>query len=149
MDLKQELYKVCKAFVQNKFETIEQTIQSNKNALNSETKSSAGDKHETGRAMLQLEMEKAGRQLKEVQEMQLQLHKIKLESNTTIVHMGSIVRTNSATYFIAISKGQIKFNNEQYFAISSQSPIGQLLLGKRVNDETVFRNQKIRIIEIL
>ena len=48
MDLKQELYKVCKAFVQNKFETIEQTIQSNKNALNSETKSSAGDKHETG-----------------------------------------------------------------------------------------------------
>jgi|TARA_B110000967_G_scaffold42081_1_gene42038 transcription elongation GreA/GreB family factor len=149
MDLKQELYKVCKAFVQNKFETIEQTIQSNKNALNSETKSSAGDKHETGRAMLQLEMEKAGQQLKEVQEMQLQLHKIKLESNTTIVHMGSIVRTNSATYFIAISKGQIKFNNEQYFAISSQSPIGQLLLGKRVNDETVFRNQKIRIIEIL
>ena len=99
--------------------------------------------------MLQLEMEKAGQQLKEVQEMQLQLHKIKLESNTTIVHMGSIVRTNSATYFIAISKGQIKFNNEQYFAISSQSPIGQLLLGKRVNDETVFRNQKIRIIEIL
>ena len=149
MDLKQELYKVCKAFVQNKFETIEQTIQSNKNALNSETKSSAGDKHETGRAMLQLEMEKAGQQLKEVQEMQLQLHKIKLESNTTIVHMGSIVRTNSATYFIAISKGKIKFNNEQYFAISSQSPIGQLLLGKRVNDETVFRNQKIRIIEIL
>jgi transcription elongation GreA/GreB family factor len=149
MDLKQELYKVCKAFVQNKFETIEQTIQSNKNALNSETKSSAGDKHETGRAMLQLEMEKAGQQLKEVQEMQLQLHKIKLELNTTIVHMGSIVRTNSATYFIAISKGQIKFNNEQYFAISSQSPIGQLLLGKRVNDETVFRNQKIRIIEIL
>ena len=149
MDLKQELYKVCKAFVQNKFETIEQTIQSNKNALNSETKSSAGDKHETGRAMLQLAMEKAGQQLKEVQEMQLQLHKIKLESNTTIVHMGSIVRTNSATYFIAISKGQIKFNNEQYFAISSQSPIGQLLLGKRVNDETVFRNQKIRIIEIL
>jgi transcription elongation GreA/GreB family factor len=149
MDLKQELYKVCKAFVQNKFETIEQTIQSNKNALNSEMKSSAGDKHETGRAMLQLEMEKAGQQLKEVQEMQLQLHKIKLELNTTIVHMGSIVRTNSATYFIAISKGQIKFNNEQYFAISSQSPIGQLLLGKRVNDETVFRNQKIRIIEIL
>ncbi len=71
-----QLVNGLREFVQNKFETIEQTIQSNKNALNSETKSSAGDKHETGRAMLQLEMEKAGQQLKEVQEMQLQLHKI-------------------------------------------------------------------------
>ena len=69
---------------------------------------SAGDKHETGRAMLQLEMEKAGQQLKEVQEMKLQLERINLASSTEIVHLGSIVKTNTATYFIAISKGEIK-----------------------------------------
>lgn len=148
MNIKQELYKVCKTFVQSKLETIKRTIQSNKNALNSETKSSAGDKHETGRAMLQLEMEKAGQQLKEVQEMQLQLDKINLASNTEVVHLGSIVKTNSATYFISISKGQIELNNEVYFAISSQSPIGQLLLGKRVNEEVAFRNQQIKIMGI-
>jgi transcription elongation GreA/GreB family factor len=148
MNIKQELYKVCVAFVQNKLETIEDTIQSNKNALNSETKSSAGDKHETGRAMLQLEMEKAGQQLKEVLEMQLQLDKINAASNTGVVHLGSIVKTNSATYFIAISKGQIELHNEQYFAISSQSPIGQLLLGKSVNDEVEFRSQQIKIMGI-
>ena len=30
-------------------------------SLDSETKSSAGDKHETGRAMLQIDLEKAGK----------------------------------------------------------------------------------------
>ena len=58
MNTKQKLFNACKEFVQDKLSTIEKTIQSNKSALNSETKSSAGDKHETGRAMLQLEMEK-------------------------------------------------------------------------------------------
>ena len=33
-------------------------------ALESESKSSAGDKHETGRAMVQLEREKLGEQIK-------------------------------------------------------------------------------------
>ena len=66
MNIKQQLYKHCQEFVNQKLDTIQKTILSNKEALNSETKSSAGDKHETGRAMLQLEMEKAGQQLKVV-----------------------------------------------------------------------------------
>ena len=149
MNIKKELYTICQEFVQNKLQIIEQTIASNKNALHSETKSSAGDKHETGRAMLQLEMEKAGQQLKEVQQMQMQIERINLESNTSIVHLGSIVKTNGATYFIAISKGQIKIGNQVFFAISSQSPIGQLLLGKKINEVVEFRNQQIKIVEIL
>lgn len=148
MNLKQQLLSNCKEFVQNKLNTIEEIIQSNKNALNSETKSSAGDKHETGRAMLQLEMEKAGQQLSGVQEMKLQLDRINLESNTGSVHLGSVVKTNIANYFIAISKGQIKIEDKVYFAISSQSPIGKLLLGKTINDVVDFRNQQIKILRI-
>lgn len=60
MSLKEELYELCVDFVDSRLSTIQQTIESNQKALTSETKSSAGDKHETGRAMLQLEMEKAG-----------------------------------------------------------------------------------------
>ena len=149
MSIKEQLLSVCQEFVQNKLQIIEQTITSNKQALFSETKSSAGDKHETGRAMLQLEMEKAGQQLKEVQEMQTQLDRVNLESNTENVHLGSIVKTNAATYFISISKGQIKIGENLFFAISSQSPIGKLLLGKKVNEVVEFREQQIKIIEIL
>lgn len=148
MNLTQQLLSICHEFVQDKLNTIEQTIQSNKKALNAETKSSAGDKHETGRAMLQLEMEKAGQQLKEVVYMQEQLNKINLNSESKKAHLGSLIYTNSGSYFISISKGQINLNNEVFFAISSQSPIGQLLLGKEVNDDVEFRGQRIKIIRI-
>ena len=67
MILKQNLYNQCQEFIDNRFETIQNTIKDIQKSLLSETKSSAGDKHETGRAMLQLEREKAGQQLAEIQ----------------------------------------------------------------------------------
>ena len=60
LKIKEQLYEACLLFVKNRLETVTNVIESNKKAMFSETKSSAGDKHETGRAMLQLEMEKAG-----------------------------------------------------------------------------------------
>jgi len=69
MTLKENLYQQCVLTVENRFKTIQEIISSHQKSLNSETKSSAGDKHETGRAMLQLEMEKAGQQLASIQQM--------------------------------------------------------------------------------
>ena len=69
MKVKRELFKHCEVFVSKRLKTVEEIISSNQNALQSETKSSAGDKHETGRAMLQLEMEKASQQLSGINQM--------------------------------------------------------------------------------
>ena len=63
LTLKESLFQQCEDFVNTRLQTIQIIISSHQKALSSETKSSAGDKHETGRAMLQLEMEKAGQQL--------------------------------------------------------------------------------------
>ena len=101
--LKEVLYHYCKEFVNSKLATIEKTIKSNQEGLASETKSSAGDKHETGRAMLQLEMEKAGQQLYGVTEMKLVLERINIQEISSICKMGSIVKTNTINYFLAIS----------------------------------------------
>ena len=99
MNIKQQLYSHCQNFVNQKLEIIQKTILSSKEALSSETKSSAGDKHETGRAMLQLEMEKAGQQLIVVQQMQEQLFRIEVNSKKTIASIGSLITTNSYTYY--------------------------------------------------
>jgi len=149
MSIKKELYNKCQEFVTGKLKTIEKTIQSNKNALNSETKSSAGDKHETGRAMLQLEMEKAGQQLVVVNEMQQQLDRIDFETDSSLVRLGSVVITSQMNYFIAVSAGQFKIDNKSYFAISLNSPIGILLIGKSEGETIQFRNQLIKIKEVL
>ena len=82
MNTKEITYNLCKTYVDKRLETIEEIISSNQKALQSETKSSAGDKHETARAMLQLEMEKAGQQLASISQMRLILAKILLKMCT-------------------------------------------------------------------
>jgi len=143
--LKKELYNACVEFVKKREETVNQIIVSNQKALTSETKSSAGDKHETGRAMLQLEMEKAGQQLEGIHQMKTILAKIRLEETSELVKLGSLISTNQATYFLAISAGQITISDRSYYAISPSSPIGKLLLGRKVGDEFVFNGKTIMI----
>lgn len=142
-ELKKKLFSECAKFVQGRADTIQNIISSNQKALSSETKSSAGDKHETGRAMLQLEMEKASQQLSSINDMKSALSKISLE-NSDNVKLGSLVVTNHINYFLAISAGEIKMENQVYYAISPSSPIGKLLLGKRAGDSFNF-NQEFTI----
>ena len=149
MQLKEELYSHCKIFINKRLEAIQKTINEIQGSLHSETKSSAGDKHETGRAMLQLEREKAGHQLAEIQKLNQLLLKIDSLKSSKIIGLGSLVKTTQANYFISISAGELQVKQEAFFAISVHTPIGQLLLGKTVGDDIKFRNQSFKIIEVL
>ena len=148
MDVKQELLKQCHNFVQKRLQTVEETIASNQKALQSETKSSAGDKHETGRAMLQLEMEKASQQLSGIHKMKVVLSKINFSENAQVARLGSIIETTSGNFFLAISAGKLVVNNATYFAVSLSSPIGKLLLGKNINDTYFLNNKKNKVLLI-
>ncbi|APY10924.1 3-oxoacyl-ACP synthase [Seonamhaeicola sp. S2-3] len=149
MNIKQQLYNYCIEFIENRFQTIESTINEIQNALTTETKSTAGDKHETGRAMLQLEREKAGNQLSEVQKIKEALIRINTNKSSNTVSLGSVVYTSNLNYFIAISAGELRVDKEIFYAISPSTPIGQLLLGKMVGDSVMFRNQKFIIDNII
>lgn len=149
LNIKEELYKQCVAFVNNRFQTVQNTIQEIQVALQSETKSSAGDKHETGRAMLQLEREKAGNQLAEIEKTKKILSKVNIEKTADNIGLGSVIYTSKANYFIAISAGELRVKNETFYAISANTPIGQLLIGKTTGEDVVFRNQKFEIVNII
>ncbi|MDJ0646582.1 MAG: 3-oxoacyl-ACP synthase [Flavobacteriaceae bacterium] len=148
MAVKEQLYQACTNFVQKKEASVLKTIQSNQEALNSETKSSAGDKHETGRSMLQLEMEKASQQLEVVYAMKATLQRINFSDTSGIVKLGSLVITDKTNYYLTISAGEIKVEDDSYYAVSANSPIGKLLLGKKVDDTITFLKE-ITIKEIL
>lgn len=145
MKIKEELYNQCQDFVNKRLQTVQDTITSNQKALQSETKSSAGDKHETGRAMLQLEMEKAGQQLSSITLMKETLAKIDISKTSNIASLGSVVVTSQANYFLSISAGKLIACSENYFAVSISSPIGKLLLGKKENDLIVFNEKQIKL----
>ena len=148
-NLKEALFQQCVAHVNMRLQTIQTIISSHQKALSSETKSSAGDKHETGRAMLQLEMEKAGQQLAAVQQMQQTLAKINSSKQSTNIALGSVIKTSSAYYFLSISAGELTIKETVYFAISPSSPIGKLLVGKKAEDIFTWRGQEIKIDRVL
>lgn len=138
--IKESLYQQCKLFLEQRLQSVQNTMQDIQKSLLSETKSSAGDKHETGRAMLQLEREKAGNQLAEIQKVGETLSKIDRSKSHKIVSLGSVVYTTKTNYFIAISAGELEVENTLFYAISPSTPIGQLLLSKQKGDTIRFRN---------
>ncbi|NNK75271.1 MAG: 3-oxoacyl-ACP synthase [Maribacter sp.] len=144
-DLKKTLYEYCQGFIDERSERIQSQISELQSALDSETKSSAGDKHETGRAMLQLEREKLGQQLAEVQDLNRVMQKIDISSKKTVAALGSLVMTSGANYFLAISAGELKAEDGLNYCISLNTPIGIMLLGKTVGDTIAFNGNVLKI----
>ncbi|MGB5436280.1 MAG: 3-oxoacyl-ACP synthase [Maribacter sp.] len=149
MTIKQELYTFCKTFVGDRIKRIQSQIKEVHIALDSETKSSAGDKHETGRAQLQLEREKLGQQLVDAENMMQLLHTVDISSIKRTACLGSLVKTAGANYFLAISAGEYKAYPERYYCISLNTPIGIMLLGKSVGDTIRFNTNEMEILEIV
>jgi transcription elongation GreA/GreB family factor len=117
-------------------------------ARNSDTKSSAGDKHEVGRAMVQQELDQLEAQLAKVQAMQQELARVPLERTYDRVAFGSLVTTDQGRYFIAIGLGAVEVEGGSCYAISLASPIGQALKDKGVGDVLDFNGKRIRVEEI-
>ncbi|WP_246035781.1 3-oxoacyl-ACP synthase [Winogradskyella algicola] len=147
--IKQHLYTKCQDALNSRLKVLRQKILDLQSDLQSETKSSAGDKHETGRAMLQLEREKAGQQLAEIQKQSDLLNRINTQNIQDTVALGSIVYTTQTNYFLAVSVGEINFNEISFFAISPATPVAKLLISKTIGDTVKFRDKEIAITKIL
>ena len=145
---KEVLIGLCKKEVQDKLTDLQTAIDGYKKDLLSETKSSAGDKHETGRAMLQLEMEKLGQQFLRLTEQYKMLEKLKDDVVCSLAQIGAVVETNYGIYFLANSLGVVNCNNEDVFVISINSPIGKLLLRKEEGVSFSFQSKNYTILKV-
>ena len=146
--LKQELFLICQENINKRIATIEERLEAIKESKNNETKSSVGDKYETGRAMLQIEEDKSKSQLAEAQKVQYELSKINPEKQSDQVELGSLVTTNRGVYFIAIGVGQVKLANQTYFCVSNYAPIVQALRNKKEGDSITFNKLSFEIHSI-
>ena len=102
-DIKQQLFEKCEAYVAQKVATAQKGMQDAQSAANNETKSSVGDKYETGRAMMHLEKNKYAIQLGEAIQLKQQLSEISPTKKCEIVENSSLIKTNKGNFFIAIS----------------------------------------------
>ena len=135
---KQKLIKTCSNYLKDKINSLHAIINEVSEASNSESKSSAGDKHETSKAMMQLEIEKLGTQLNEAELQLVEFEKINFNKNFQCIEQGSLVETNNGCFLIASSIGKIIVDNKTVFVISSKSPLAIALAGKQQNDVLSF-----------
>ncbi|MEP2773197.1 MAG: 3-oxoacyl-ACP synthase [Fulvivirga sp.] len=146
--IKNELHKACLEFVRNRIKNAEDAIVSAQESANEETKSSSGDKYETGRAMMHREVENLSVQLSEARK----LEEILINTNPTINHnevsKGAVVKTSLGNYYISVSAGKISAGGEDYFAITPASPIGSAMAGLKKGDTFNWNNKKVTITEI-
>lgn len=147
-EIKAALHQSCAEDIARRIAVITQNLTSIDASRSSETKSSAGDKFETGRAMLHLEEQNNQRQLTEILQVKHELGRVDPTHSSERVQIGSLVTTDRGTYYLAVGLGKVTLDKQLYYCLSPQSPIGRLLLHKAPGDEITFNGRTIRIVEV-
>lgn len=143
---KSEILQIIQDKLSEKIATLERMI-SETRASNNETKSSMGDKYETSREMVQQEINNLQVQLNE----NIQARNSLKTLNTNLhqkIGLGSLVQTDKGFFYIAVSLGDITFNEKKIFVISTESPLGKALFGKKQQGEFSLNNLKQKILKI-
>ena len=146
--IKQQLHTLCLVYVEERIKGANEAIQFAQASANEETKSSAGDKYETGRAMAQLEIEKNSAQLAEARKLKQLLFQLDPTKTTETIQAGSLVITSQGRFYISIPAGQYTIEGEIYFAVSPSSPIAQKLLGLKADDQFMFNKKEFVVEEV-
>jgi transcription elongation GreA/GreB family factor len=136
--MKSELLEIIHQKISEKIQKLEQLIAETR-ASNNDTKSSMGDKYETSREMLQQEINNLQIQLNEHLKSQQILKNIQPNPHKTVT-LGSLVETEKGMFFIAISLGELSFNQEKVFVISTESPLAKAMNGKKTGESFVVNN---------
>lgn len=149
MLLKQKIQSHYFQFATTKIILFQQTLADLKESGANETKSTAGDKHETALAMLQIEQANKRKQLQEALEQKAALDKIAKVTNTTKIVPGSLVKTNKGFFYMSVALGKAVVDDVAVIAISPQSPLGAKLMGLCVNDSVEINGNAYMVEAIL
>lgn len=148
LELKSALHQWCITFITNRLILEQRGLQEAQETANSDTKSSAGDKYETGRAMAHLEAEKFSRMITETSEILDRISQISPTQFCETVVPGAVVSTNHGCFYCLISADDIEIDGEEFCTISLASPLGTVLAGKSSGDSFEFRGSTYTIVNV-
>ena len=142
--------------IQDKILSAQQLINFTEESKTSATKGSAGDKHETGRAMMERELALSKAQLNKAEFLKNELSKISLDHKCNKVELGALIITSGAKYFMSIGVGKVSLNidsdlsqdSDFFYAISGGSPIGKVLQNATKGDILNFQAREIEILHV-
>ncbi len=146
--MKKELIREIKERIGLRIAEAQKAMDAAQSSANEETKSSAGDKYETGRAMAQNDRDMYARQLHEAQAELGILESINPAAQYQKVGLGSLVETSIGFLFLAVSVGVIKLRNTNVMVLSPESPLGKAVLGQAKGASVLFRDKTVTLLDV-
>ncbi len=147
-EIKSALLDTCIDYVKERIDTAELALADNRAGLEDDSKSSAGDKYETSREIVQQEVIRNELLLTEAHTMEQVLSRINIDTNFTTIQNGSLAITNHGNFFFAVAIGKVQVNKKDYFIISISSPLGQAFKDKQAGEKVVFNGMTYQIKEV-
>ena len=146
MTSKPDLHARCHAFIEQRIAAARTAMQAAQESSSSETKSSAGDKYETGREMANAERDRNDAHMQQAQQLQAELARLNPDLPCDTVRPGALVHTSMGRFYISISAGQLE--GTDVFAVSAAAPVAVALKGLRAGMEAVFNGKTVRVVDI-
>lgn len=147
--VKKLLYNLCREYIDSGINAARLSIANAKTAADDDEKSSAGDKFETAREMMQQEIDMNTSHINDLQRLKVALDLISPEHQGDTVQPGSIVHTNQGNYYMAVGIGKLLANDVPYYAISASAPLGARLMGLKAGDSFSFNGKDFVISEVI
>jgi hypothetical protein len=148
VSFKEQVYACCMKQLNDNIQSLQAALNDLKSGSENEMKSSAGDKHETARAMMQLEDEKISRQLNETLKVKNDLEKIDITSVSPVIAAGSLIKANNMYFFLGIAFGKIIVDDKQVIAFSLHSPLGRKMAGLKTGAAAVINGIRYGIEDV-
>lgn len=140
--MKHQVLDLLKSQLDTRVQAAQEAMQNAQDSANEETKSSAGDKYETGRAMAQIERDRHAQLYDQLRQERAVLDRIDPDFVFQRVGLGALVTTSVGVFFVSVSAGMVAIDGQKVIAMSPQSPLGASLMGKQVGDSFLFQQKK-------
>ncbi len=139
---KKEVYSLFLQQLDEKIHIFQSNMDDLSHSIMNETKSTAGDKHETALAMLQREQSHVSKQLQLVIAQKKVLTQLALYQQGEWITRGSLVKTSMGYFYVGVAMPKVTIERATVIGISSESPLGMALLGKKIGEHIMVNGQK-------
>lgn len=145
---KRTVHLACLSQLEAKLVALQSDLDDLSAGTESESKSSAGDKHETGRAMMHLEQDRLGKHWKDLKAQHSILLALDPERSTSLVTRGSLIHVEQGWFYLSIALGRVEVGGFSVLTLSPESPLGQAWMGKKKGDVINFRGIAYHVLEL-
>ena len=146
INFKVNVHSVCLKTVSTRIHELKTSIAEAEESMNQETKSSMGDKYETGREVIKAEINKQLEMLSHFSKMSAQLERIDPRIPSQKIGIGSLIITRNITFYIAVSLGRIEVNGQSIMVISDTAPILEALKEFDSRETIQFKGNTYQLI---